>query len=73
MEGFNLNSPFCVAAKSQKSAIEKQSYFLLGSLAGHAPHPNYQPIQIQAELSIHFNQSPNVLGDGDSLTPYNLR
>lgn len=69
MERFNLNSRFWVAAKSQKSLTEKQSYFLLGSPAGHAPHPNHQPIQTQAELSIPFHQSLNALWDGDSFNP----
>lgn len=73
MEKFNLNSQFWVAAKSQKSVIEKQSYFLLRGPVGHTPHPNHQPIQTQVELSIHFNQSPNGLRDRDNLTPYNPR
>lgn len=70
MERFNLNSQFWVAAKRQKSVIEKQSYFLLGSPVGHAPHPNHQPIPTQAELSIHFNQSPHARGDGDGFNPF---
>lgn len=69
MERLNLNHQFWVAPKSQKSVIEKQSYFFLGSLEGYAPHLNYQPVQTQAELSVFFNQSPNALQDGDSLTP----